>query len=45
LLVYLLLRRNRVVTKDDMIASIWNGRIVFGIDDNKSSQCGPRSPE
>jgi TolB-like protein/Tfp pilus assembly protein PilF len=28
LLVYLLQNRNRVVTKDDLIASVWGGRIV-----------------
>jgi TolB-like protein len=28
LLVYLLLNRDRVVTKDDLIASVWGGRIV-----------------
>src|ERR1700709_1416803 len=28
LLVYLLENHNRVVSKDDLIASIWNGRIV-----------------
>jgi DNA-binding winged helix-turn-helix (wHTH) protein/pimeloyl-ACP methyl ester carboxylesterase len=28
LLVYLVRNRDRVVTKDDMIASVWNGRIV-----------------
>ena len=28
LLVYLLRNRERVVTKDDLIAAIWGGRIV-----------------
>lgn len=28
LLVYLIKNRNRVVSKDDLIASVWNGRIV-----------------
>src|SRR5271170_2871866 len=28
LLVYLLLNRERVVSKDDLIASVWGGRIV-----------------
>src|SRR5476651_482201 len=28
LLVYLLQNRDRVVSKDDLIASVWNGRIV-----------------
>jgi len=28
LLVYLIRHRERVVTKDDLIGAIWNGRIV-----------------
>src|SRR6266700_220548 len=28
LLVYLIRKRDRVVSKDDMIADVWNGRIV-----------------
>ena len=28
LLIYLVQNRNRVVTKDDLIASVWGGRIV-----------------
>ncbi len=28
LLVYLVQNRNRVVSKDDLIASVWGGRIV-----------------
>jgi DNA-binding winged helix-turn-helix (wHTH) protein len=30
LLVYLVQNRDRVVSKDDLIASVWGGRIVSG---------------
>ena len=31
LLIYLMENRDRVVSKDDLIASVWNGRIVSGL--------------
>ena len=31
LLAYLIQNRERVVSKDDLIATIWNGRVGFGI--------------
>ena len=31
LLSYLIENRERVVTKDDLIASVWGGRIVCGL--------------
>jgi DNA-binding winged helix-turn-helix (wHTH) protein len=39
LLVYLLQNRDRVVTKEDLIASIWGGRIV-----SNSTRCMTGQP-
>ena len=38
LLTYLVENRNRVVTKDDLIETIWNGRIVSEIDIDQPHQ-------
>lgn len=41
LLVYLIHNRNRVVSKDDLLDAIWEGRIVSEIDADQPHQCGP----
>ena len=38
LLIYLVQNRDRVVTKDDLIASIWDGRIVSEFDSDQPHQ-------
>ena len=40
LLVYLVQNHDRVVTKDDLIASIWGGRIVSEVDAHQPRQRG-----
>ena len=40
LLVYLLRNRARVVTKDDLLQAVWQGRIVFGLGVGESHQRG-----
>ena len=39
LLVYLVQNRDRVVSKDDLIASVWAGRIVSDFNLNQPPQC------
>ena len=39
LLVYLVQNRDRVVSKDDLIASVWGGRIVSEFDPDQPHQC------
>ena len=39
LLVYLVQNRDRVVSKDDLIASVWGGRIVSECDPDQPHQC------
>ena len=41
LLVYLLENHDRVVSKDDLIAAIWDGRIVSESTLTSSNQCRP----
>ena len=38
LLVYLVQNRDRVVSKDDLIASVWGGRIVSELDADQPHQ-------
>ena len=38
LLVFLIGQRDRVVTKDDMIAAVWGGRDRVGVDDDDADQ-------
>ena len=38
LLEYLVRNRERVVTKDDIIASVWNGRLVSEFDAHEPHQ-------
>ena len=38
LLIYLVRNRDHVVSKDDLIASIWEGRIVSEIDPDQPNQ-------
>ena len=42
LLAFLIHRRDSVVSKDDLMAAIWNGRVVFGIGPDLPHQFGPR---
>ena len=39
LLEYLIRHRERVASKDDLIAAIWGGRIVSGIGSHNTDQC------
>ena len=41
LLVYLMQNRDRVVSKDDLIAGVWDGRIVSEFDAHQPDQCRP----
>jgi len=44
LLIYVIRNRDRVVSKDDLLASVWGGRIVSEIDDRQPDQrCAPRA--
>jgi DNA-binding winged helix-turn-helix (wHTH) protein len=43
LLVYLVGNRDRVVSKEDLIASVWGGRIVSGIDAHQPHQRGEKA--
>ena len=43
LLVYLIENRERVVSKDDLIASVWQGRIVSEFDPDQPDQCRTQS--
>ncbi len=40
LLVYLVRNRERVVSKDDLLDAVWDGRIVSEFDPDQSHQCG-----
>ena len=40
LLAYLIQNRDRVVTKDDLLGSVWGGRIVSEVDADQPDQCG-----
>ena len=40
LLAYLIHNRDRVVTKDDLLGSVWGGRIVSEFDADQPDQCG-----
>ena len=40
LLAYLIQNRDRVVTKDDLLGSVWGGRIVSEFDADQPDQCG-----
>ena len=42
-LLYLLQNRNRLVSKDDLIASVWGGRIVSDSNLTASHQCRAKS--
>jgi DNA-binding winged helix-turn-helix (wHTH) protein len=42
LLEFVIRNRERVVSKDDLLAAVWNGRIVFRIDTVHADQCGAR---
>ena len=39
LLLYLLRNRDRVVSKDDLLAGVWGGRIVSEFDAGEPHQC------
>ena len=39
LLIYLVENRDRVVSKDDLIASVWGGRVVSEFDPDQPHQC------
>ena len=40
-LVYLIEHRDRVVTRDDLLAAVWGGRIVSEFDSVQPYQLGP----
>ena len=40
LLVYLMRNRERVVSKGDLLQTVWGGRIVSEFDPYNSHQCG-----
>ena len=42
LLEFLLRNRDRVVSKDEMLAAVWGGRIVSEIDARQPDQCRAR---
>ena len=41
-LVYLIRNRHRVVSRDDLLASVWGGRMIR-VDPGQSYQCRPHS--
>ena len=43
LLLYLVENRERVVSKDDLIASVWEGRAVSEFNARQPHQCGTQS--
>ena len=43
-LYYLLENRDRVVSKDELIDSVWGGRIVSEFDPDEPHQRGPQAP-
>ena len=43
LLVYLVLNRDRVVSKDDLLGAVWGGRIVSEFDADQPDQCRTQS--
>ena len=42
LLLYLVRNRDRVVSKDDLIAAVWGGRVMSGLDLDQPHQCRPQ---
>lgn len=42
LLVHLIRNRDHVVSRDDLIEAVWNGRIISGIDLDEPYQRGPQ---
>ena len=44
LLLYLIRNRDRVVSKDDLIAGVWDGRIVSELDAGEPHQRRARAP-
>ena len=43
LLLYLAQHRERVVSKDELLDAVWDGRIVSELTTDKSHQCGAQS--
>ncbi len=41
LLVFLVRNRERVLSRDDLIAEVWGGRIVSELGGDDAHQCGP----
>ena len=42
-LIFLIRNRDRVVSKDDLIASVWGGRVVSEFNADQPHQCGKKS--
>ena len=43
LLIYLVENRDHVVTKDDLMETVWDGRIVSEFDSDQPHQCRAES--
>ena len=41
LIDFLVRNRERVVTRDDLLDAVWNGRVVSEFDAREPHQCGP----